>query len=156
MKKKEEIIKTKEKQLASKEVIWSISQVAEEKGDIEDLKSAVQSLKSIKEEDEAPSKRSMLRRCQASLIREKRLKLRKLGSGRKLSMDEVDERFLVDCNMVKATAHGRRHDAVMYLNHRVKKNDFLKLVNFSRSTRILPYVKSATAVFNRSCPKNRR
>ena len=154
--KKEEIIKSKETLLISKEAVWSSSQIDEEKDNIEDLKDAIKSLKSITEEDDAPSKRCMLRRCKSNLIKEKRLKLRKLGGGRKLSMDEMDERFLVDCIMDKATAHGRRHDTILYLNHRVKKKDFLRIVNFSRSSRNLPLVKSSTTVFNRSRPKSRR
>lgn len=38
----------------------------------------------------------MLNRCKKNIIRDRRLKLRKLGSGCKHSMDEIDEQFLVE------------------------------------------------------------
>ena len=44
----------------------------------------------------------------------------------------------------------------MYLNHRVKKTDFLKLVNFNRLQRNLKPIKSSTTVFNRARPANRK
>jgi hypothetical protein len=65
-------------------------------------------------------------------------------------MDEIDEQFLVQSITEKATAHGKRHDSVMYLNHRVKKKYFLRIVNFSRKGRDLPPIKSATTAYNRS------
>ncbi len=98
----------------------------------------------------------MLNRCKKNIITARRLKLRKLGSGRKTSMDEIDEQFLVESITEKATAHGRRHDSVMYLNHRVKKNDFLRIVNFSRKRRSLPLIKSETTAYNRSRSKSKR
>ena len=71
-------------------------------------------------------------------------------------MDEVDERCIMQCIEEKATAHGRRHDPVMHLNHRVKNKDFLKLANKSRLSRGLKPIKSATTAFNRACPRNKR
>lgn len=71
-------------------------------------------------------------------------------------MDKVDEDFLVQCIDNKATAHGRRHDSVLYLNHRVKKKDFVQIINFSRDRRNLPRIRSASTVYNRSRPKNKR
>ena len=41
-------------------------------------------------------------------------------------MDENDEIFLAKAIENKATAHGRRKDSVLYLNHRVKKKRFFK------------------------------
>ena len=58
--------------------------------------------------------------------------MREASSGRSKSLDEEDEKFIQGCIENKATSHGRRHDAVLYMNHRVKKNDFLKLANYSR------------------------
>ena len=69
-------------------------------------------------------------------------------------MDENDEIFLAKAIENKATAHGRRKDSVLYLNHRVKKKDFLKLVNYNREKRSLALLKSVTAVYNCSRPKN--
>ena len=99
----------------------------------------INSLKTLKDEKESVSKKRMLNRCKKNTIRERRLKLRKLGSGRKSSMDLIDEQFLVESITEKATAHGRRHDSVIYLKHRVKKKDFLRIVNFSRKRRLATY-----------------
>jgi hypothetical protein len=71
-------------------------------------------------------------------------------------MHEEDERFVLECIENKATAHGCRHDPVLYLNHRVKKRDFLKLVNYNRARRGLKQLKSATTVYNRARPRNIR
>ena len=154
--KKENLLYSKKKLLNSKEGLWSRTQIEEESENIEDLKNVVDSLKKLKEEEESVPKKRMLNRCKKYIIRDRRLKLRKLGSGRKRSMDEIDEQFLVQSITEKATAHGRRHDSVMYLNHRVKKKDFLRIVNFSRKGRDLPPIKSATTAYNRSRPKSKR
>ena len=98
----------------------------------------------------------MVNSCWSNIIRERRLKLKNRGRGRKTLMDEVDERFLLECISSRATAYGRRHDSVMYLNNRVKKADFAKIVNISRKKRNLPLIKSSTAVYNRSRPHNKR
>ena len=71
-------------------------------------------------------------------------------------MDENDEIFLAKAIENKATAHDRRKDSLLYLNHRVKKKDILKLVNYNRGKRSLALLKSVTAVYNRSRPKNIR
>ena len=71
-------------------------------------------------------------------------------------MDLIGEQFLLESITEKATAHGRRHDSVMYLNHKVKKKDFLRIVNFSHKCRDLPLIKSATTAYNRSRPKSKR
>ena len=99
---------------------------------------------------------AMVSRMQKELIKANRIGVRKASSGRPRQMDDVDEQFLLHCIENKATAHGRRHDAVMYLHHRVKKRDFLNIVNHSRISRDLPLIKSATTVYNRGKPKNER
>ena len=98
----------------------------------------------------------MVKREKNKLIINYRLGLRALGSGRKEEMDETDENFSLTCIQNKATAHGRRHDSVLYLNHRVKKKDLLKLVNHSRADRGLGQIRSATTAYNRARPKNVR
>ena len=98
----------------------------------------------------------MIKRTQKQLICENRLAYRKKSTGRPVFMDAIDEKFVLECIETKATAHGRRHDAVMYLNHRVKKKDFLKLVNYSRQRRNLKPIKSSTTVYNRARPVNSR
>ena len=97
----------------------------------------------------------MIRRTQL-YINENRVGLRRKGSGRPITVDELDEQFLLNCIESKTTAHGRRHDQVMYTGHRVKKKDFLKLVNFNRLQRGLKTIKSATTVYNRGRPQNKR
>ena len=62
-----------------------------------------------------------VKRTADSLIDENRVKRRRLGAGPSLKMDDDDEEFLLNCIEAKATAHGRRQDTVMYLNHVVKK-----------------------------------
>ena len=94
----------------------------------------------------------MIRRTQYSLIRENRVGMRKKSKGRPLSMNEVDETFLLNCIESKTTAHGRRGDQVMYTGRRVKKRDFVKIVNYHRLQRNLRSIKSATTVYNRSKP----
>ena len=111
----------------------------------------------IKIETKQDKKRinQMVKRTQKQLIEENRLGLRKSSSGRPMSLDEEDEKFILNCIESKSTAHGRRHDAVMYLHHRVKKADFLKLANYNRLARGLKPIKSATTVYNRGRPKYR-
>ena len=97
-----------------------------------------------------------MQRVQSKLINKRRIGKRRKGAGLHLSLDKIDETFLVQCINDKATAHGRRHDSVLYLNHRVKKKDFVKIVNFSRDKRKLPRIRSASTVYNRGRPKNKR
>ena len=98
----------------------------------------------------------MVKRKHRKLVMEKRIGMRKSGTGRPRAMDETDENYVLQCIENKATAHGHRHDSVMYLNHRVKKKDFLRLANTSRISRGLKPIRSATTVFNRARPRNRR
>ena len=55
----------------------------------------------------------MIRRIQYSLIRENRVGMHNKSMGRPLSMDEVDETFLLNCIESKTTTHGRRGHEVM-------------------------------------------
>ena len=98
----------------------------------------------------------MISRACVQIIKEKRIGLQQRSSGRPLAMDEIDEKFLLHCTENKSTAHGRRQDPVMYLHHRVKKKDFLNLVNHNRITRGLSLVKSSFTSYNRAKPKNVR
>ena len=91
----------------------------------------------------------MIRRTQTKLIRDVRLGTRKKRSGRSLAMNDLDEQFVLNCIETKTTAHGRRQDQVMYTGRRVKKRDFLKLVNYHRLQRGKHPIKSATTVYNR-------
>ena len=68
---------------------------------------------------------------------------------------EDAERFVAKCVEEKATAHGRRHTSVLYLNHCVKVQDMLKLVNKYQVENDLPVVKSITSIYNRGRAKNK-
>lgn len=61
----------------------------------------------------------------ARLIKEGRLKNRKAGAGAKPLLDFKDEEFIAKAIESKSSAHGRRHDATLYLNHRLKCQDLL-------------------------------
>ena len=88
----------------------------------------------------------MILRKKKQLILKNRLGLRKASSGRPLMMDDIDEKFLLQCIENKSTAHGRRTDSVMYIGRRVKKRDFLKLANMSRL-----YLVSVTNKVSHNC-----
>ena len=151
-------IKKYKTKLSEKSNLWKEYQLEDLKEKIADLSEKlvdVELLK-IKDESKIDSLKLCIKRIKNNIIHERRLKLRKRGSGRKVLMDENDEIFLAKAIENKATAHGRRKDSVLYLNHRVKKKDFLKLVNYDREKRSLALLKSVTAVYNRSRPKNIR
>ena len=71
------------------------------------------------------------KRLTIQLLNKRRTKKRKLGAGRPVALDEEDEQFVAKCTAEKSTTHGRRHDMVLYLNHRVKKRHFLSLANYN-------------------------
>ena len=77
----------------------------------------------------------MIRRTQLNLINENRIGLNRNGSCRPITIDEIDEQFLLNCIESKNIAHGRRHNQIMSPCHRVKKKDFLKLVIYNRLQR---------------------
>ena len=52
-------------------------------------------------------------------------------------LDDVDERFVLECMDNKSAAHERRHDVVMRTGRRIKKGDFLKFSIFSKTRRNL-------------------
>ena len=156
LEKKESLVASKIAIVASKQDVWEVKQLEGMKDEIASLEDEVASLQELIDQQNSKRKERMIHRCKTNLIQDRRLKMRKLGSGRKQSMDAIDEKFLVDCIMSKATSHGRRHDSVLYLNHRVKKKDFLNIVNVSRERRNLKPIRSATTAYNRSRPKNIR
>lgn len=135
---------------------WTKSQLDELEEKIEDLEEKQHRFQEIVEHSDSKSFKEMVSRKYEQIIVERRVGMRRASSGRPKSLDEVDESFLLDCIEHKSTAHGRRHDAVMYTSHRVKKRDFLKLANYSRLSRGLKPIKSATTVYNRARPRNCR
>ena len=71
----------------------------------------------LKNEDSASiaKTRKAAKRRAESLLDQSRIKRRKLGAGRPTEMDGDEEKFLLKAIEEMATAHGRRHDTVMYL-----------------------------------------
>ena len=157
-----EKIKKKKRLLLEKKFKWTECQIAEREEELETLTERHDSTEALHaravgdEEVVSKSLIQMIRRKKSQLINAKRLLRRKQGGGRKRLIDEADEKFLEKCIAEKATAHGRRHDAVWYLNHRVKGSHLLELINQHHLKRNLPLVKSKSAVYNRSKPKNQR
>ena len=127
----QELISKKQYLLSAKQKLWSELQVNQEMECIEDLQRKIAALDGLINEEPSQQRRlpSMLSRTLNKIIKIERLKLRKLGSGRKQVLDEIDEKFIADCIASKATAHGRRKDAVVCLHNRVKKREFLHLAN---------------------------
>ena len=142
-------IKKYKTKLLEKSNLWKEYQLEDLKEKIADLTEElvyVELLK-IKDEPKLDSLKLCIKRIKKNIIHERRLKLRKQGSGRKVLIDENNEIFLVKAIENKATAHGKRKDSVLYLNHRVKKKDLLKLVNYNREKDSLPLRRSATTVY---------
>jgi hypothetical protein len=157
--KAENISKKKNKEefrLSQKMHKWTETQLNELREQIEDLNEQHANTMHHIHNNSSKGFKQIVKRKQKRLITEGRIGMRKTSQGRPQMMDEADERYVMQCIERKATAHGRRHDNVMYLNHRVKKKDFLRLANRSRMSRGLRPIKSTTTVLNRARPKYRR
>lgn len=125
-----------------------------EKSSLEDRKEGIQ--KDLQQSDPQSLRRlqQRKRRLAKTLIDKNRVKRRKLGAGAKKSLDTEDEEFIARSIEETSTAHGRRHDTVLYSHHHVKKCHFLSLANYNLHRRGKKLIKSATTVLNRSRPKN--
>lgn len=77
----------------------------------------------------------MNKRRYYKIVKKSRFGRWKCGTGRSKIIENVDERFILKCIENKSTedVDGRCHDVVMYTRRRVKKYDFLKVANFSRT-----------------------
>lgn len=97
-----------------------------------------------------------VKRLTDKLVKENRMKLRSLGAGAKPLLDSEDEQFVADAIETKSSAHGRRHDTVLYLNHRIKSEDLLSIANYKLMKRGKKMIRSAKTVHLRSRPRNIR
>ena len=70
--------------------------------------------------------------------------------------DTSDEEDIAKCIEDKTTAHGRRHDTVLYTGHTVRCRDLLNIGNYVRRKKGKSEISSCTTVYNRSKPKNIR
>jgi hypothetical protein len=154
----EEKVKEHTRIVNEKQHKWTEIQLSERKEAIEDLQEEIAKTELFIARDEKTKKalERMFRRKKNFLIDARRIKKRKQNAGRKRMMTDEDERYLAKSIAEKSTAHGRRHDTVLYLNHRVKKKHLLKIVNHRRAQNSLPLLKSVTTVYNCSRPKNKR
>lgn len=94
-----------------------------------------------------------VKRLTKKLVGEKRTKHRKSGAGAKSKLDSEDEEFITKAIETMGSAHGRRHDSVLYLNNRLKCKDLLSVANHNLAKRGKRLIKSAQTVMSRSKPK---
>lgn len=94
-----------------------------------------------------------VRRLRDKLIKENRLKSRRLGAGPKPLMDSDDEVYVAASIEAKSSVHGRRKDAVLYFNHRIKSEDLLSIANYNLLRRGKKMIKSSRTVSLRSRPR---
>ena len=155
----EKEIKEKENLYQKKTSIWSSKTLQEIQSEVQKLKEKVKDTEGLLHCDPTDSnyqrKRQMLKRQASSLIECNRLKRRKLSNqGPKLQLDEEDEEFIAIED--KSSYHGRRHDTVLYTGQRVKKKNLLSIANYRLAQRGKKLIKSATTVYNRARPRNKR
>lgn len=96
------------------------------------------------------------KRVADSLLEQNRVKRRRLGAGRPMEMGEDKEQFLLQSLEEMSTAHGRWHDTVLYMNHRVKAGDMLNIVNCCREEKHLKPLRNLSAVLSRGKAKRAR
>lgn len=157
----EKQIKEKETLVQKKQEVWSENTLTDIQESVETLKSKAEELENLINPDTCyliQKKQQMLKRQASSLMEDNRLKRRKLSNqGRKQMLDEEDEYFIAKAIEDKASYHGRRHDTVMYTNNkRVKKKNILSIANYRLFQRGKKLIRSATTVYNRARPKNKR
>lgn len=157
----EKEIKEKENLYQKKTSIWSSKTLQEIQNEVQKLKEKVKDTEGLLHFDPTDSnyqrKRQMLKRQASSLIECNRLKRRKLSNqGPKLQLDEEDEEFIAKAIEDKSSYHGRRHDTVLYTGQRVKKKNLLSIANYRLAQRGKKLIKSATTVYNRARPRNKR
>ena len=83
----------------------------------------------------------MAKRVANPLLEQNRVQRRRLGAGRPMEMED-EEQFLLKSIEEIFTAHGRWHDTVLYMNHRVEAQDMLKIVDCCREEKNLKPLRS--------------
>lgn len=96
------------------------------------------------------------RKKSQNLIEQNRLRNRASGAGAKRKLDDIDEELIAKAIEQKTTAHGRRHDMVLYYHKRLKRDDLLSIANYHLLERGKEMIKSATTVYNRGKTKKQR
>ncbi len=96
---------------------WPAERLDDLRDDLQVLATKETEIRSLLMQEDRISKRKvqqMTRRKANKLSEDQRLGRRKLGGGRPQMLNEENERFILECIESKTTAHGRRHDEVMY------------------------------------------
>lgn len=93
------------------------------------------------------------RRRAGLLLEENHVQRRKLGARRPKEMDKDEEQFLLKAIENMSTCQGRSHDIVLYLHHRVKSKDMLRIVNHRRATKGKRPLKAVSTVLTRGRSK---
>ena len=109
----DEMISSNELKMKRKRLDWTDTQLAEIMDETDSLKERKQDLQGPLAPTEKKQVKEMIRRTQLNLINENRIGLSRKGSGRPITVDELDEQFLLNCIESNTTAHGRRHDQVL-------------------------------------------
>ena len=154
-------IHAKEQLYDKKRKLWSSKTLEEIQNEIQELKENIKEtdrlLRCELTDSSYQRKNQMVKRQATSLIESNRIKRRKLSNqGPKSKLDEDDEDFIAKAIEDKASYHGRRHDTVLYTGQRVKKNNLLSLANYRLVQRGKKLIRSATTVYIRERPRNKR
>lgn len=152
-------LKDLEKCIEEKRGVWSDGRLGDQGENLNTLKANLENASKLLQPS-TPAERQRfhqaVKRTATSLLEENRVKRRCLGAGAPRVIDTDDEEFVVKCIEEKSAIHGCRHETVAYLDHRVKSRDLLTSANHHRRERGLKEIRSATSVWNRSRPRNKR
>ena len=160
--KTDERIKNTEAKIKCKEGIWKPDMVDDLREqleiDIERSQEYKALLEPVEEKKITNKLRQMRKRQAEQLLESNRLKRRRCGKnvGRPSMLDSDDETFVSKAIEEKATYHGRRHNPIMYTNKRVKVKDLVKIANHRLKQKGKKQIRSATTVWHRSAPRNKR
>ena len=152
-------IKEKEEILIKKRETWPTKHVSDLEESIQQLQERKDKVNKLINRENKASENKVKRaakRVADSLLDEHRVKRRKLGAGRPTEMNDDEEGYLLTCIEEMSTAHGRRHDTVLYMNHRVKARDMLKIVNHRRAEKGLRPLQSISTILARGKAKRAR
>ena len=139
-------IEEKKTVLEKKRETWllkRLSDLGESLRHLEDRKEELNRLVRKEDKSSANKVRYAAKRVADSLLEQNRVKRRRLGAGRPMEMGEDEEQFLLQSIEEMSTAHGRRHDTVLYMNHKVKARENCKLPYRRKYENIEELVNSA-------------
>ena len=139
-------IEEKKTVLEKKRETWllkRLSDLGESLRHLEDRKEELNRLVRKEDKSSANKVRYAAKRVADSLLEQNRVKRRRLGAGRPMEMGEDEEQFPLQSIEEMSTAHGRRHDTVLYMNHKVKARENCKLPYRRKYENIEELVNSA-------------